>query len=337
MTRSLHSQPNSAVFASPQSHSPFQIALLMIVCESEEAIAWDTLSSLAEACAGAKQTLFLIDDASPSGIGNRLSERFRETTGQAAECYELRQSLGFYGMAHRLFLGLSRIAATGRPFDMVIKIDPDACIVRRDLLPFLREICPEGVGLFGESWRMRRRDAALLLADLLPFGFKRKSVGDIIYHDWQLRRLYSVWWSDFGRRALLRGFRFGVIVGGFFFLGGKTLDKLASAGWLTRDQRKHGFTFCDDTLMTIAAYAVGDPVIDLRMTSSQWGFLAITEESPLESIVPYRPYVVHCLKDRPKAWEHRRKLRAALYEPSDSLSQEREGSLRASKHGSLGL
>jgi hypothetical protein len=289
-----------------------ELAVLMIVCEGEENLAWDTLASLAEACSGARISLFLIDDASPTHIGMRLAERFRNAIGHSAQCYELPHRLGFYGLAQRLFRGLRIIAQSDRSFDMVMKIDADVCIVRKDLLSFLKATCAFGSGLYGELYPMRTRDRVLLLADYLPLGFARERHGDVIRRRWQLRRLFPVWWSDFGWRALMRGFRLEYVAGNFYILGGKTLRKLDAAGWLERDQTKSGFVFSDDVLLTIAVYALGDPVVDLRSVSSHWGFLATTEEDSLERMVAARPYVVHHLKDRPKAWERRKALRASL-------------------------
>jgi hypothetical protein len=289
------------------------IALLMGLCEGEEAISWEVVSTAAMACSGAKISLFLVDDASPSHVGKRLAARFREEFGHDAQCHELAKPLRFFGTAVRLFQGLSDIASSDQSFDMVVKLEPDICVVRRDLLPFLKETCPDGIGMFGERYEMRARDSMLILADLVPFGFARKRVDDVIHREWRLRRLFPVWWADFGRRALLNGFRFGYIAGSFWILGGKTLRKMAESGWLTRSQTKHGFLFTDDVLLSIAAYATGDPVVDLATRSPHWGrFLSITEETPLESILPRRPYIIHHLKDRPKGWEGREQVKRAF-------------------------
>jgi hypothetical protein len=278
----------------------------MCLCEGEEAIAWDVLSSIAVACSGAELSLFIVDDASKSRVGQRLASRFRGEFGFAASCRALRSGLRFYGMVERLFIGLNDIVKSGQQFDAVLKLDPDICVVRRDLLAFIKQTCPDGVGLFGERYEMRARDALLLVADLVPFGFARKRVDGVIFRDWSLRRYFPVWWQDFGRRALLNGFRFGFIAGGFWILGGQTLRKLGETGWFARDQAKHGFVFTDDVMLTMATYAIGDPVVDLAKRSPHFGrFLSITEETPMANVLPARPYIIHHLKDRPKGWEAR--------------------------------
>src|SRR5271154_1962641 len=123
---------------------------MMSLCEGEEAIAWDVVSAMAEACAGPKISLFLVDDASPSHVGQRIAARFRETFGHDAHCRVLPKGLRFFGTTERLFQGLNDVASSGQSFDMVLKFDPDICVVRRDLLAFVKEACPDGVGLFGE-------------------------------------------------------------------------------------------------------------------------------------------------------------------------------------------
>jgi hypothetical protein len=130
------------------------------------------------------------------------------------------------------------IAQSERSFDMVVKIDADACIVRKDLLPFLKATCAFGIGLYGELYPMRTRDRVLLLADYLPLGFARERHGDVIRRRGQLRRLFPVWWSDFGWRALMRGFRLEYVAGNFYILGGKTLRKLDAAGARARSDQE---------------------------------------------------------------------------------------------------
>jgi hypothetical protein len=303
------------------------IALLMCMCEGEEAIAWDVLSGIAQSCNQARLSLFIVDDGSPSRVGDRIAARFRQTYAQPATCHRLPKSLRFYGMAERLFIGLNDIAASGTSFDLVLKLDPDICVVRRDFLEFLKQVSPNGVGLFGERYTMRARDSLLLVADLVPAGFARKRVQGVMHREWRLRRLFPVWWSDFGRRALINGFRFGFIAGGFWILGGRSLRKLAETNWLGRDQSKHGFVFTDDVLLTLAMYALGEPVVDLATVSPHWGrFLSITEETPLDAIVPHRPYIVHHLKDRPKGWERRRALKAAFGWTGEQAAAETQNS-----------
>ena len=283
----------------------------MKVCEGEYDIAWDALMSLAQSCKGADISLFVLDDASPSQVGKRLADKFYEATLNPVDCLELPRSLGFRGSGQRAFLGLERIASSGEAFDIVVKIDADALVVRDDLGDFLEKSCPNGLGLYGEGNLMRWRDRLLYMMDYLPMGFKRALVDGVIQREWQLSRNYPVWWTDFGRRALLNGFRFHYIPGCFWYLGGKTLQKLKEVGYLSRDQSKYGFVFNDDLLLTTAVYAIGHPVVDLITVSQHWkGSMSMSENTLIVAVNHLDPYVVHPLKNNPKAWVRRRELKS---------------------------
>ncbi len=289
-----------------------KLAIFMKVCGGEYEIAWDSLTALADACAEANITLFVLDDASPSRVGKRLTEKFSEMTKNTVNCYELPKSLGFRGSAYRAFLGLDRITNSGEVFDIVIKIDADALVVRRDLGNFIEKVGSNGYGLYGVSNPMRLRDRLLYLADFLPIGFKRKKIEQVIQRQWQLNRVSPVWWTDFGSKALCNGFRFNFIPGCFWFLGGKTLQRLKEVGYLSLDQSKHGFVFNDDLLLTTAVYAINHPVVDLATLSFSphwYGTMSMGENTPIETIKTLKPYVLHPLKDNPEAWERRRKLK----------------------------
>lgn len=288
-----------------------KLALFLRVCEGEYEIAWEALMSLVDSCKGADISLFVVDDASPSRVGKRITDKFYKATGNFVDCLELPRSLGFRGSGQRVFLGLNRIANSGKLFDLVVTIDADALVLRNDLGEFMQKTCPNGLGLYGEGNVMRWRDRLLFLADYLPVGFKRKSLEGVIQREWELSRTSQVWWADMGRRSLFNGFQFEYIPGCFWYLGGKTLQKLQEKGYLSRDQSKYGFVFNDDLLITIVVYAINDPVVDLRKISPHWhGAMSSSEDTPLVKVKQLNPYVVHPLKNNPKAWERRTELKA---------------------------
>jgi hypothetical protein len=287
-----------------------KLALFMKVCEGEYTIACEAMISLIESCLGTDMSLFILDDGSPSQVGRRLVEKSRETAVKSADCLELPQSMGFRGSAYRAFKGLDWIAQSGK-FDIVVKIDSDALMLRNDFGAFLKEVCPNKTGLYGLGRSVRDRDRVLYWADQLPIGFKRKNIDGVIQQEWQFNRTYPVWWADIARKALANGFQFHFIPGWFWFIGGETLKVLQQAGYLSRDQSRHGFVFNDDILLTTAVCAIDHPVVDLATRSTYWGkFQRLTAHSSPTLVKSCQPYVVHPLKNNPTAWEQRRALKA---------------------------
>ena len=287
-----------------------KLAVFMVVCEGEYEVGWEAALSLLRSCKEHDLSLFFLDDGSPSHVGRRLGERLQAERVFPTEYIELEKSLGFRGSARRAFLGLQHIARSGKNFDVVVKIDADALVLREDLGDFIASACPDGRGLFGEQHAMRWRDRLLYVADQLPAGFNRQVIDGTIQRRWRLSRTKPVWWSDLARRALRNGFRFQYIPGCFWFIGGQTLFTLDAAGFLERDQTVHGFVFNDDLLLTTAVLAVGHPIVDLAtLTPSFGGTMGMSERVPLDEVIRRRPFVVHPLKNKPEAWKRREELR----------------------------
>ncbi|HVU05899.1 MAG TPA: hypothetical protein VHE30_29320 [Polyangiaceae bacterium] len=288
-----------------------KIALFMTVCEGESVISRDALQSLVRACEGHDLHAFIVDDASESAVGDGLVEFAKRTHGVPGECLRMKQSLGFHGMAKRLFAGLERVAEHGGDFDQIVKLDPDALVVRRDLGRFLAESTIGRRGLAGEMHGMRLRDCAPFLLDQLPFGYRRRSANGVLAHDKEFRRVGPVWWTDIGVRALLGGFHFRYVPGCFFVLGGDTLRALHERGYLARSQARHGLVFNDDLILTASTYAVGHPVVDLSRRSPHWGWsMSMAEDTPMDVVVKHAPYVVHPLKKHAAALQRRDELHA---------------------------
>ena len=284
----------------------------MTLCEGEYEIARDALASLLAICPIERPELFLIDDASPSRVGQRVAAETRKR-GIITHCLEMPHSLGFFGTGRRTFRGLEWLASHGE-FDLLVKIEPDALVLRQDTFEMILSECKDGIGLFGEAHALRRRDLLLYLFDHLPFGLRRHiDRAGIIRRKWELGRFGPVWWSDFGRKALRNGFRFQYLPACFFFLGGKTLKALHEQGILARLQEPRGFVVADDVLLTMAVWALGHPVVNLTDRSPHWGYaMGMDENAPLEVVRNVQPYVIHPLKNRPRAWERRRLLRKEL-------------------------
>jgi hypothetical protein len=286
-----------------------RLALFMTLCEGEYEIARDALASLLATCPVENPELYIVDDASPSHVGLRIAEETKRR-GIETHCLELPHKLGFRGSGQRTFRGLEWVASRG-PFDLLVKLEPDALVVRRDAWDLILSESKDGIGLFGEAHTLRRRDLLLYLLDHFPTGLRRHvDRTGMIQRKWELGRIRPVWWSDFGRRALKNGFRFSYLPACFFFLGGKTLAALHDSGILARAHKPHGFVFADDVLLTTAVWSLGHPVVNLSDRSPHWGnAMGMDEWAPIDMVYRKQPYVIHPLKNRPGAWERRRVLR----------------------------
>jgi hypothetical protein len=285
-----------------------KLVAFLVICEGEFELACEALHSLLWSCANFDVRVMLLDDGSPSKVGQQLKARFASDV--RVDCLELPRSLGFRGSAIRAFSGLNWIASQAPDTDLVVKIDADALVLRSDLGAFMAKTCPDQMGLCGELHTLRRRDALLYLADQLPLGFRRAMAGPVIQHRWELKRWRPVWWADLGRAALVNGFRFKYAPGCFWYLGGKTLRALAEGGYLARPQDVQGLVFNDDVLLTTAVHVLGHPVIDTARSQGWGDTMGMSEKAPLDLILRERPYVVHPLKNNADAWQRRKDLAA---------------------------
>lgn len=284
----------------PKNEPPLQEmrhAILMYVCEGEQAIALSALRSLARACPGLSFDLFLVDDGSPSRVAQRLARSLPPEIS-LGRLIELPRSLGYRGCIERLLLGARAIVDSGVPYDWILKLDADALVLRADLGRHLAAVCAGATGVWGCVFPMRHRDRLLLLADLLPAGFRRRTVDGTIRRDWELRRWRPVWWLGIGLRAFRHGFRFRMVPGSFFVWSGATLRKIAAAGLLDRHRTgRHGFvTSEDDILTTLLTLAVGDPLHDLQDRHPTWGLVRMPRTQKLEELLAADPFLVHPLK-----------------------------------------
>jgi len=285
----------------------------MTVCEGEGDIARDAISSLLGDAPPASIDAFVIDDASKSRVGKALVDHCA-SLGVTAELKVLPDPLGFRGCVSRLITGLAWIAEPGRPpYDFVVKLDPDALFLRPDFLRFIARHCSPR-GIWGMVGPMRKRDRVLLLADLFPAGFRRKTTGTLIQRAWEPRRFRPVWWADIGRRALLNGFRFRYANGSMYALGGDTLRALAGRGYLQRRVAgRHGFITSEEDLMaTLLTFAAGHGLTDLNQISPAWGEPHAGPHTDPQRLLAAGTYLLHPLKANPAGSELRRRFMHAL-------------------------
>jgi hypothetical protein len=272
-------------------------AILMYVCEGEQAIALGALRSLARACPGLSYDLFLVDDGSQSRVAQQLARRLPPGIA-VGRLLELPRSLGYRGCIERLLIGARAIVNSGVPYRLIVKLDADTLVLRADLGEHLLSACSGRVGIWGCCFPMRYRDRVLLLADILPVGFRRRTIEGTIQRDWELARWRPVWWTSIGLRAFRNGFRFWIVPGSFFVWSGDTLRKIAAQGLLDCHRAgRHGFvTSEDDLFTTLLTLAAGDPLHDLQDAHPTWGLARMPRTQSFEGVVAADPFVVHPLK-----------------------------------------
>ncbi len=286
-----------------------KIAVFFALCEGEFEITLDTLQRVLDTCRQHEFDLYIVDDASPSNVGARIIESIASRVGHT-RLIRLPKSLGFWGTATRMMIALRAINEEDRNYDYVLGLDPDLFPVRLDLGEEIARKCTDRGALYGCSTALRKRDALLFLADMIPVGFRRRTVEGVSGRKWSLSRSYSCWWTDLGVKSLLKGYSFEFIGGSFWLLGGDVLRRFESTRILSRDESKFGLTLGDDMLLTIMTLGVGLPVVDLGSGNPSWqGTLGMGVNVSVETINRCRPYVVHPLKNNSAGWTRRSELK----------------------------
>jgi glycosyltransferase involved in cell wall biosynthesis len=292
-----------------------KIALFYAVCEGEFEIASDSLDRLLKLCPQHQFDIFVVDDASPSRVGERLISERADRFGHC-ELIRLPKSLGFWGCCTRMLIAFRQILASNRVYDFVLKMDADLFPVRSDLGAELERACTDRNALYGCLFDLRRRDAVLVLADLFPVGFARQSVDGVMSRPWKLRRLGRTWWDDLGFSAIKNGYRFRSAGGSFWLLGFNALCSMGRSDLLKRDDSRFGLHVSDDSLLTIVCHGLGIKVVDLGENSPSWrGVLGFGADAPWDLVETSRPFVVHPLKNSKPGWQRRKDLAQRLSNP----------------------
>jgi hypothetical protein len=290
-----------------------RIAVVTFTYEGDRQIAFELLESLVTSFQGERFDLFLTDDASASRVGDRVLD-WAHQRGIAATCLRDEQSQGFRGAVDRTIRVLSTIAAHPARYDVILRIDTDALVIREGLALELLRTCTDPRGLYGVVKYMRPRDRIGLLADLLPVGLKRRSTNGQIEHGYGPRRVRPVWWWGAGLKALVKGFDFGFVEGSCYALGGQVPAELARHGYLGMYRRGgHGLiTSEEDIIVTILCRAAGLPLYELDKRDRSWRDVNTIGERALDRGVEDLPFVIHPLKPTPEGAALRARLRSKM-------------------------
>ncbi len=166
--------------------------------------------------------------------------------------------------------------------------------------------------MWGTPITLRKRDAMLLLADLLPAGFRRKIEDGRIQRKWSLRRLRPVWWASIGWLALLTGrLRFTIVQGGMYVIAGPMLREWLQRGYLSRtiDQR-HGFlTSEEDTLLSIMTHLVRGRLIDINQVQPGFAELRLPQQITPDQVRELGHTVIHPIKNKEEDHARRQVMR----------------------------
>lgn len=286
---------------------PLAAAVALQVCDADLDLALAAAETFLASAPGVRTHFLLTDDASQRGVGEEAARRI-ERLGATARLLPMDRARGYHGTATRVGRQLAHAQQHGEDFDLVVKIDPDTLFVSDRLGPLLRGLAEEtSPFLAGQVLPLRRRDAVLMLADMLPLGLRRRIADGVIEHRWGPRfRPTAV--TAAGPAALRRGYRFTFFAGGMLVLNRPLLDAMARRNLLDWSPHRLGLLFHDDVVFSVIAAACGAKAIDL----ADHGTLRLMKGASLDRHVEPGWCFVHPVKQGPEGDRLRAEVRAKL-------------------------
>lgn len=286
-----------------------KILIFFGVYAAETDFAEITLKQIATLSSYHEVHLLILDDASHNFLGLQLKARVEGLFSGEVEVIRLPRSGGYYGAIDRTVEAFRYIVEQGKGYDYVLRLDADLYFCRRDLESLFSPSRLPLTGIVGPLLTMRPRDFTLFLADMVPFGWRRRKVNGCLTHCWELKRSAAVWWSDIGGLALRSGFRGDFIPGCFQIIAFQTLSKIHARGYLKRDRKSWGLVFGEDVITNTMVRAVGDPVIDIKSIVPDFACeIFLSENTSLEWIHQHQFYFIHPLKGQHWAQQIRQNL-----------------------------
>ncbi|MBB5211845.1 hypothetical protein [Microbulbifer hydrolyticus] len=299
-----------------------RIAVMTFAYEGDKSIGFELLESLVSSFKNTKFDLYFTDDASSSRL-DRSVVKWAESKGISAYGVRYDHNLGFRGAVERTLRLLKLIAQQPRDYDVILRIDTDALVIKEGLDLELLQLCTDPKGLYGVLKNMRPKDRLGYLLDLLPFGFKRVANNDQIGSKFSMSRKSPVWWWREGFKALTKGFRFKYVEGSCYIMGGAFPKELMRLGILDRfDRNRHGLiTSEEDVVVTTLCRSAGLPLYQTNEFDPRWKLVNILGKRVLDMPVDELPFVIHALKADPAGSALRKKVRAKmpLFDRSRSL------------------
>jgi hypothetical protein len=233
---------------------------LMVVGPGEGALATDTLESIAafEPAAG----VCVLDDCTSDGTHAALMQW--AAVNPRARVLRNPSPRGYRGIATSVFSLLELIAQEPRSPELVIKVDPDTCIIGAGLADLMRRrfaaagpgiVGPYRVGANGGPRTFNRLRRNMLL-DLLPLG---------VHKDRRSLRLGLPFWAPYLSRARRHGYEMGEhVLGALSGMHGETLRAIHDSGFFSAiPDGYRALTVEEDVLLGLATKAVGHQLIDI--------------------------------------------------------------------------
>ena len=290
-----------------------RLAVMTFAYEGDRRLAFEMLDSLVRSFDGEPFDLFVTDDASPSYVGEQI-RAWGRARNIAVTVVRHDEKRGFRGAIERTVRLLREIAEQKHRYDLVLRIDTDALVIRPGLARALLAMAKDRRALYGVQRPMRGRDRIGLLLDLLPFGLRRCMNGREILRQTKLSRLRPVWWWRIGLSALLRGFRFRYVEGSCYAFGGEVPRALADAGLLQRHRADgHGLLSSEEDVMSMMmCRSLGLPFVATDAIDPTWKHVNTIGAGVLELAPEAAPYVIHALKDTPADDDLRQRIKAHM-------------------------
>jgi hypothetical protein len=237
-----------------------RVVFVMVVAPGESEIAVESLDRIAAFEPEAEA--WVLDDCTGDGTYEALVEwGHRHPRSRILRNPEPR---GYRGIARSMFGVLSEIAAGPAVPGLVVKIDPDTCLIAPGVSDLMRaRLAAAGPGIVGayrvsgmgairQFGRLRRN----MLLDLLPVG---------LHKDRQTVRVGRPYWAAYVSRARRNGYEFGEhVLGALSGLHGATLRGLSDAGFLAIPDDHRALTVEEDVLLGLGAKAIGHQLIDIN-------------------------------------------------------------------------
>jgi len=276
-----------------------KLAVFFGVYEAEKSFAQNTLGQLLDILRQHEVYVLILDDASSSRVGETLLKAFAGRSNVQIDLIRNERSSGFRGAMDRTLFAFRHISLTNHEFDYILRVDADLFFNRKELAALFDQSLLPAKGMVGTTAKFRWRDLIQVLADLIPFGFRRRQQQGVVEHKWEFKRMKPVWWWDLGLRSLLHGFNRNFIGGSFQIIAGSTLSELSRRGWLDRKPLEGlGLVFGEDVMSNVLVKALNHPLVDIAELVPDWACdMAINpHKGDSQSIQANKYYLVHPLK-----------------------------------------